>query len=160
MHVVVRNALKADMAAVLNLIRELAVFENAPNAVVIGKEELEQAGFGAIPQFKCFVAEVDKEIVGMALVYFRFSTWKGRTVHLEDLIVTESMRRKGIGKALYDAVLKFGQDQGVKRVQWEVLDWNTPAVEFYQRSGATILKDWWLVHMQEADLKKYIEEQA
>lgn len=155
-----RTAVKGDMPRVLELITELAVYEKEPDAVEVTAEELVSAGFSSQPQFICFVAEVSGKIAGMALVYFRFSTWKGQTVHLEDLIVEQKMRGKGIGQALYKAVLEFGYKQGVKRVQWEVLEWNTPAVEFYERSGAKLLKDWWLVHMQEEELKNYIENRS
>ncbi len=156
MEIVIRNAVREDMSSVLQLIKELAEFEKEPNAVEVTRKELEDAGFGDQKQFDCFVAEVEKKIVGMALVYFRFSTWKGRTVHLEDLIVTEKMRGKGVGQALYRRVLKFALDQGVKRVNWVVLDWNKPAIQFYERSGATILSNWWQVEMEEPALKAYI----
>lgn len=156
MELVIRNAVREDMSSVLQLIKELAVFEKEPDAVEVTLEELVVAGFGEPKQFDCFVAEVENRIVGMALVYFRFSTWKGRTVHLEDLIVTEEMRGKGVGQALYRRVLEYGIEKGVKRVNWVVLDWNKPAIEFYERSGATILSNWWQVEMEEPALKAYI----
>ncbi len=93
----------------------------------------------------------------MALVYFRFSTWKGRTVHLEDLVVKESMRGKNVGKALYSEVIKYGNKNGVKRIEWAVLDWNKPAIRFYENSGAKLHKDWYLVEMNEQGIKNYIE---
>jgi hypothetical protein len=158
MELLIRNALKEDMPSVLQLIVELAVFEKEPDAVDISVEDLEQAGFGDDKQFECFVAEVDGDIVGMALVYFRFSTWKGRTVHLEDLVVKENMRGKGVGKALYRKVMEYAAKQGVKRVNWVVLDWNKPAIDFYEQTGANILSNWWLVEMEEEALKKYIEQ--
>lgn len=158
--IAVRNAGKDDMEAVLELIQELAVFEKEPDAVEVTVAELQNAGFGNDPQFICFVAEVKSEIVGMALVYFRFSTWKGRTVHLEDLVVKEKMRNNGVGKTLYNRVLEYSYEQGVKRVQWMVLDWNKDAVDFYERSGAEVLKDWWLVEMNEESLKEFIEERT
>lgn len=157
MELLIRNARKDDMPSVLQLIVELAVFEKEPDAVEISIEDLKKAGFGDSKQFDCFVAEVDMEIVGMALVYFRFSTWKGRTVHLEDLVVKEKMRGKGVGKALYTKVMEFAVKQGVKRVNWVVLDWNTPAIDFYEQTGATILSNWWQVEMGEEALKKFIE---
>jgi GNAT superfamily N-acetyltransferase len=156
MEIKIRKALKADMPEVLDLIRELAVFEKEPDAVEVTVDELEREGFGKSPMFTCFVAEVMNEIVGMALVYFRFSTWKGRTVHLEDLVVTERMRGKGVGEALYRKVMEYATEQGVKRVQWVVLDWNEGAVNFYKRTGATILDDWMLVDMEEQQVKNYL----
>ena len=107
MDIQIRKAAKEDMPAVLDLIVELAVFEKEPDAVKISVNDLIDQGFGKQPQFTCFVAEVDNKIVGMALVYFRFSTWVGTTVHLEDLVVRESMRGKGVGDALYGQVMRF-----------------------------------------------------
>lgn len=158
MDIQIRKAAKEDMPAVLDLIVELAVFEKEPDAVKISVNDLIDQGFGEHPQFSCFVAEVDNEIVGMALVYFRFSTWVGKTVHLEDLVVRESMRGKGVGDALYGQVMKFANEQGVKRVNWMVLGWNEGAIRFYQRSGATVMKDWWQVEMDQKGLAQYSEK--
>jgi len=152
----VREATKNDMPQVLELIKELAIFEKEPDAVEVTVADLEREGFGEDPLFICFVAEDGAEIVGAALVYYRFSTWKGRTLHLEDLIVKESMRGKGFGEALYKRIMQFAYDQGLKRVAWDVLDWNEGAIKFYNRSGANIVKDWRVVHMDEKGLKKYI----
>ncbi len=152
----VREAIKDDMPQVLELIKELAIFEKEPNAVEVTVQDLEREGFGENPLFTCFIAEVDEEIVGAALVYYRFSTWKGRTLHLEDLIVKEAKRGNGIGEALYKQVMKFAFDRGLKRVAWDVLDWNTGAIRFYERSGANVLKTWRVVHMDEKGLKNYI----
>lgn len=157
MEIHIREAEKKDMPKVLELIQELAEFEKEPQEVEVTVEELESAGFGEKPQFHCFLAETDGEVVGMALTYLRFSTWKGKVVHLEDLIVRESMRGKGIGSALYRRVLEYAKELGVKRVNWEVLDWNTPAIEFYEKSGATLMHDWRPVHMREEALIKFLE---
>ncbi len=159
---IVREAIKNDMPQVLELIKELAIFEKVPDAVEVTVQDLEREGFGETPLFYCFVADasselgIESEIVGAALVYYRFSTWKGRTLHLEDLIVKESERGKGIGEALYKKVMHFAFDRGLKRVAWDVLDWNTGAIRFYERSGANIVKDWRVVHMDEKGLKNYI----
>ena len=149
--------MKADMPDVLELIKELATFENEPNAVKVTVEELQEEGFGADPMFTCFVAELTNEIVGMALVYFRFSTWVGRTLHLEDLIVKEKLRGKGVGEALYAKVIHFAHDHGVKRANWMVLGWNEGAKRFYERSGANIMEDWWQVEMDETGIKNFIK---
>lgn len=146
------------MPQVLELIKELAIFEKEPDAVEVTAADLEREGFGENPLFTCFVAEIDEEIMGVALVYFRFSTWKGRTLHLEDLIVKEEKRGMGIGEALYKQVMQFAYDRGLKRVAWDVLDWNTGAIRFYERSGANIVKDWRVVHMDEKGLKNFIEK--
>ena len=156
MNIRIREAAKSDMHQVLELITELAVFEKEPNAVELTVDELQRDGFGDKPKFRCWVSEVENEIVGMALVYFRFSTWKGKVLHLEDLIVTDSMRGKGVGEALYTKVMKYGYSQGVKRIQWEVISWNDGAIKFYERTGAIILRDWHVVHMDEQGIKNYI----
>jgi len=158
MDYLIRDAVADDMPQVLSLIEELAIFENEPDAVEVTTEELVRNGFGEHPLFHCFVAEKEEEIVGVALVYFRFSTWKGRTVHLEDLVVRESMRGTGIGMALYKRVMQYGKEKGVKRVEWNVLDWNKPAVDFYLKSGAKILEGWQVVQMDEQGLNAFISK--
>lgn len=157
MSTVIRDAKKEDMPAVLELIKELAAFEKEPDAVTTTVETLEKEGFGEHPLFQVFVAEVDGNIEGMALVYYRFSTWKGRTLHLEDLIVREEKRGTGLGNALYKKVIEYAKSQGLKRVEWVVLDWNQHAIDFYERSGANILKDWYTVQMDENGITKYVE---
>lgn len=152
----IRDARIEDMPEVLELIKELAAFENEPDAVITTVETLEKEGFGKNPLFHVFVAEVNGKIEGMALVYYRFSTWKGRTLHLEDLIVREEMRGTGIGNALYRKVIAYAKEQGLKRVEWVVLDWNKHAIDFYERSGANILKDWYTVQMDENGITKFV----
>jgi len=144
-----------DMPAVLNLIRELAAFEKEPDAVVVTVSDLERDGFSETPLFHTFIAEVNSEIVGMALYYYRYSTWKGRTIHLEDLIVTEKMRGSGVGFALYKAIIAQGKKDKVRRIEWNVLDWNTPAIDFYNKSGAKILEDWRVVQMDEIGIDNF-----
>ncbi|WP_034893416.1 GNAT family N-acetyltransferase [Gillisia sp. Hel_I_29] len=153
----IRPAKKEDLPQILDLIKELAAFEKEPDAVEVDLNTLEEEGFGENPLFNCFVAEVENKIEGMALIYFRFSTWKGRTVHLEDLIVREHMRGTGLGSALYKKVIEFAVEKGVKRTEWVVLDWNKPAVEFYQRSGATVFDNWNTVQMDESAMKKFVK---
>lgn len=156
MNSTVRKSTPADMPQVLDLIKELAIFEKEPDAVVVTEEILIEEGFGKDPLFTCFVAEVEDEIVGMALVYDRFSTWKGRSIHLEDLIVKEKMRGTGIGKDLYTRVIQYASEKKVKRLEWAVLNWNTDAIKFYERSGANIMKDWYLAQMDEEGVRKYL----
>lgn len=155
MNVLITRATRRDMPSVLSLIKELAIYEKEPDAVKITEETLIQYGLGDDPLFTCFVAKVNEEVVGMALVYYRFSTWEGRSLHLEDLVVKERFRAKGIGQKLYDRVMLFGKENGVKRVEWVVLDWNKNAIDFYKKSGARFLKDWYLVQMDEGKLHKY-----
>lgn len=151
----IRKGTKQDMSSVLNLIKELAAFEKEPDAVVVTVEDLERDGFSSTPLFYTFVAEVDTKIVGVALYYYRYSTWKGKTIHLEDLIVNEKMRGKGIGFALYSEILKQGKKENVRRVEWNVLDWNTPAIEFYEKSGAKLLETWRVVQMDEIGIEEF-----
>ena len=153
----IREGKTEDMPSVLNLIKELAHFEKEADAVVISVADLEKDGFGNSPLFKTFVAEVDDEIVGMALFYPRYSTWKGPTIHLEDLIVKKNKRGLNIGSALYKKVIEYGHNLGVKRMEWVVLGWNTPAIEFYKKTGAHILDDWKTVQMDEPAIKNYLE---
>jgi len=145
------------MEQVLNLVQELADFEKEPDAVEVTKDDLVKDGFGEQKMFQCFVAETEKGIVGIALVYPRYSTWKGPVIHLEDLIVSENMRGTGLGTALLDQVVKYGAELGVKRISWEVLDWNEPAIDFYEKKGANVLRDWDVVHLDEEGIKNYLE---
>jgi GNAT superfamily N-acetyltransferase len=153
----IRKGNPEDMKAVLGLIQELAIFEKEPDAVVVTVEDLIRDGFGTVPLFQVFVAEVEKQIVGIALYYYRYSTWKGKTIHLEDLIVKAEMRGKGIGQALYAAIMKQGKEDGVRRIDWHVLDWNTPAIEFYKKSGAKIQADWRVAQMDENGINNFVE---
>ena len=154
----IRKGAIEDMSAVLELIKELATFEKEPNAVVVNVTDLERDGFGESPLFYTFIAEQNNEIVGMALYYYRYSTWKGRTIHLEDLIVKEKMRGSGLGFELYTAVIAQGKNDGVRRIEWNVLDWNTPAIEFYEKSGAKVLKDWLVAQMDENGINAFLEK--
>ena len=133
----------------------------ASDQVVITADDLVRDGFGTNPKFWCYVAEIpgeiETEIVGMALFYPRYSTWKGPTIHLEDLMVQEEFRGQGVGTALYRSVLTFARERKVRRVNWEVLDWNTPAIEFYVKSGADILKHWHVVSIDDQALEAYLE---
>jgi GNAT superfamily N-acetyltransferase len=146
------------MPAVLGLIQELAVFEKEPDAVVVTIADLERDGFGEKPLFHTFVAEQNGEIIGMALYYYRYSTWKGKTIHLEDLIVKEAHRGTGAGLALYTEIIKQGKNDGVRRLEWNVLDWNEPAIRFYEKSGAKVLEDWRVVQMNEEGINRFLIE--
>lgn len=145
------------MPAVMALIKELAAFERQPEAVEVEVEDLLKYGFGPGKRFHCFVGERTGSIEGMALVYPRFSTWKGPVIHLEDLIVTEKARGTGLGSALLEAVIRYSHAQGVRRVCWEVLDWNEAAIRFYESKGARVLRDWDLVHLDAAGIQQIID---
>ena len=154
----IRKGTPKDMPEVLALITELAIFEKEPTAVVVTVEDLIRDGFSENPLFYTFVAEVQNEIIGVALYYYRFSTWKGKTIHLEDLIVKEKNRGIGVGFALYSEIIKQGKKDNVRRIEWNVLDWNTPAIAFYKKSGATVLNDWRVVHMDEKAIETFISK--
>jgi GNAT superfamily N-acetyltransferase len=156
MDFIIRNATAEDMPSVLGLIKELAEFEKEPDAVEVTVEELQNDGFSENPAFKCFVAEANGKVAGTAIVFNRFSTWKGKILHLEDLVVSQEMRGKGIGTALLDRVVQHGHYLGVKRINWEVLDWNEGAIKLYKAKGAKILRDWDVVHLDEQGIKNYI----
>lgn len=153
----IRKGELSDMTAVLGLIQELAVFEKEPDAVVVSVDDLVRDGFGENPLFQTFVAELNGEIIGMALYYYRYSTWKGKTIHLEDLIVKEAHRGTGAGLALYTEIMKQGKKDGVRRIEWNVLDWNEPAIRFYEKSGAKVLDDWRVVQMNEEGIEKFLK---
>lgn len=158
---IIRKGIPEDMKAVLELIQELAIFEKEPEAVVISEKDLIRDGFGDTPLFHVFVAELEsnpKEIVGIALYYYRYSTWKGKTIHLEDLVVKQSMRNNGIGNALYSEIIKQAKKDGVRRIDWNVLDWNTNAIEFYKKSGAKVLDDWRVAQMDEEAIARFLSK--
>jgi len=151
----IRNVKKEDMKRVHELIMELALYEKLPKEVDLTIDDLINDGFGERKLFNCFVAEVNSRVEGMAIIYNRYSTWKGRTIHLEDLIVTKKMRNNGIGALLLDKVILFGKQMGVKRISWEVIDWNTKAIKFYERKGAKLIPDWNIIHLNEEAIKSY-----
>ncbi len=154
----IRVGTKQDMSAVLELIKELAAFEKEPDAVILTVADLVRDGFNENPLFDTFIAEQDSEIIGMALYYFRYSTWKGKTIHLEDLIVKEHARNSGCGSALYEAVMRKANEEGVKRVEWNVLNWNTPAIAFYEKTGATVFEDWRVAQMDAGGIVNFLDK--
>ncbi len=139
----IRKGEKRDLPALLGLVRELAFFEKAPEQVTNTVEEMERDGFGKNPVFNFLVAETDGIITGMAVYFIKYSTWKGKGLYLDDLYVTESFRGKGIGKMLFDEVISEAKKINAKQLHWQVLDWNTPAIEFYKKYGASIEAEWW-----------------
>ncbi|QDO93329.1 GNAT family N-acetyltransferase [Formosa sediminum] len=157
MNIKIRPAKIEDMSAVLELIYELAIYEKEPEAVEVTVADLERDGFGETPLFKCFVAEIEGAVKGIALVYNRYSTWKGPIIHLEDLIVNKDFRGAGVGTALLNEVVKYGYNKGAKRINWEVIDWNEPAIAFYESKGAKVLRDWDVVQLDQASIKNYID---
>lgn len=154
----IRKGTKEDVSSILSLINELAVFEKEPEAVIVTEADLLRDGFSENPLYYTFIAEENEEVIGMALYYYRYSTWKGKTIHLEDLVVRESKRGTGAGFALYKKIIEQGNLDGVKRIEWNVLDWNTNAIDFYEKSGAKILDDWKVVQMDENGINEFIKK--
>ncbi|GIR99301.1 MAG: N-acetyltransferase [Flavobacteriales bacterium] len=144
----IRKANSSDVKDIIRLLVELAVYEKEPDAVKVTEEELIRDGFGSNPRYECLLAEFNSEVVGLAFFTPRYSTWVGDTLHLEDLVVTEKMRGKGIGTLLYREFLLEARI-GVNRVEWSVLDWNKTAIDFYKKSGAIVdgLEQWKIVRM-------------
>ena len=139
----IRQGIEADLPAIWQLIKELAIYEREPDAVVTTVETMRIDGFGPNPVFGFFVAELAGVIVGMSLFYDRYSTWRGRFLYLEDFVVTEDHRGVGIGKALFDRTIQKARDDGYRGMCWQVLDWNEPAINFYRKYDAKI-EDGWL----------------
>ncbi len=142
MSIKIRRAEKKDIPRVLDLIKELAVYEREPDAVVIDEEELIKDGFGDNPAYGLFVAEDERQIVGIALYYFRYSTWNGKVLYLEDLIITESERGKSYGRTLLNTILEEADKQNCRLCTWQVLDWNEPSIQFYKNIGADLDEGW------------------
>lgn len=160
MSFVIRHGNAEDVPGIFRLIKELAEFEWAPEAVINTEANLLEAGFGKHPIYKVFVAEAldDNEIVGMALYYLTYSTWKGRIYYLDDLVVTERYRRYGVGQKLIDALLREAKEEGVNQVRWHVLDWNSPAIEFYKKIGVEFNEEWITCKMTKEQVNEYVSK--
>lgn len=138
----IRRAVKEDCPRLLELVRELADFERAPGEVIVTLEHFTSSGFGTHPVWWAFVADIDGKVEGFALYYIRYSTWKGQRMYLEDLIVTEKMRGKGLGKLLFDRLLDEVKEKNFQGMVWQVLDWNEPAIKFYKKYKAAFDAGW------------------
>ncbi len=142
MEIQIRRAVKQDCPRLLELIHELAEYERAPQEVTVTPEHFIESGFGKIPVWWTFVAEVNGKIEGFALYYIRYSTWKGQAMYLEDILVTQKMRGKGLGKLLMDRLIIEAKEEGWNRILWQVLEWNEPAINFYKKYNATFDGEW------------------
>ncbi|KPA81235.1 Acetyltransferase-like protein [Leptomonas pyrrhocoris] len=145
--VTIRRAQREDCQRMYDLIMELAVYEKSPESVIVSKEEMEELGFGERPLWSAFVVEVREgaaapHVVGMALYYYRYSTWRGRMLYLEDFVVTETRRGVGAGKMLFDRVLQQAKEDGCHGMVWQALEWNEPAINFYKKYSAKIDSGW------------------
>ncbi len=139
---VLRRATKEDCARIMELVHELAVYEKAPNEVTVTLDHFTESGFGKQPVWWAFVVEVEGKIQGFALYYIRFSTWKGQRMYLEDLLVTEVMRGKGLGKILFDRLIEEAREKGFTGIAWQVLEWNEAAINFYKKYNASFDGAW------------------
>lgn len=142
MSIIIRDAVRKDVPIMFELIKELALYEKAPEQVTNTVEQMYVDGFGNNPIFGTIVLEVESEIVGMALYYFRYSTWKGKRLYLEDLIVSETMRGRGLGEKLLESVIEKARQTACTGLMWQVLDWNEPAINFYKKFGAKFDEEW------------------
>ncbi|MFY0643548.1 MAG: GNAT family N-acetyltransferase [Bacteroidia bacterium] len=142
MNLILRKAIMADVPSLMELVKELALFERAPEKVSNTISQMEQDGFGPEKIFDAFVVEHQGEVIATAITYYRYSTWRGKCLYLEDLIVKEKHRGNGAGQLLFDACVKFGKEQNCEYMNWQVLDWNTPAIDFYKRYGTEVDHEW------------------
>ena len=142
MDISIRKAIKEDCGRILELVKELARYERAPNEVTVTLDHFEESGFGRRPVWWAFVVEVDGVVQGFALYYIRFSTWKGQRMYLEDFYVTEDMRGKGLGKLLFDQLITEAKRRKLNGIMWQVLEWNEPAINFYRKYNAAFDPEW------------------
>jgi GNAT superfamily N-acetyltransferase len=142
MNINIRPAVKEDCPRLLDLVQELATYERAPNEVTVTLDHFVESGFGERPVWWAFVAEVQGDVVGFALYYIRYSTWKGQAMYLEDILITNDWRGKGIGKLLFDRLIEEAKEKKFNRIIWQVLDWNEPAINFYKKYDAEIDGSW------------------
>lgn len=139
---IIRKGTVEDVPTAFSLIKELALYEKAPEQVTLTLDELIADGFGQDSIYGLFVAEINSEVVGIALYYEKYSTWQGRCIYLEDIVVTESQRGKGLGHQLFQAVIGVAKERNSARMEWQVLDWNEPAINFYKKYNANLDGEW------------------
>lgn len=142
MPAIIRRAVREDCSRIMQLIKELAVFEKAPEEVTVSELHFEESGFGKTPVWWAFVAEKDGLVEGFALYYIRYSTWKGQRMYLEDLLVTEKLRGQGIGTLLFDELIIEAKQKALNGIVWQVLEWNEPAIGFYKKLNASFDAEW------------------
>jgi GNAT superfamily N-acetyltransferase len=156
MECILRKAKEADMPAVLDLIKELATYERAPQDVTVTLDELIKDGFGDKPLFEVILAERENDIIGMAFYFYSYSTWRGKCVYLEDIIVKERYRGQKVGKLLFEAVIMHSKAICAKRLQWQVLDWNSDAIGFYKKFGAKLDNSWLNGRLSDEQIQEFV----
>lgn len=156
----IREGVKEDLPAVLDLIKELALYEKAPQEVITTVEQMEIDGFGPSRIFYFIVAEAAGEIVGIALYYYKYSTWKGKCIYLDDIVVTNSFRRKGIGTLLLDELIRIADKNNAMKLEWQVLDWNQSAIDFYQKYDVAFDSEWVNCMLKREDISKLANRRA
>ncbi len=156
MTVNIREGKKEDLPRVLELVKELALYEKAPHEVINTVALMEEDGFGKHPIFGFFVAETQNGIVGISIYYWRYSTWKGKRLYLEDIVVTESERGNGYGKLLFDRTMQHALDSNCSGMMWQVLDWNEPAINFYKKYNAKLDGEWINCGLESDQIKKLL----
>lgn len=154
----IREGKKEDLPQVLDLVKELAAYERASNEVTNNVARMERDGFSENPVFGFFVAEEDQRIVGLSLYYWRYSTWKGKRLYLEDIIVTESQRGRGIGKLLFDRTMEKALEEDCTGMMWQVLDWNEPAINFYKKYGTKFDGEWVNCHLEAGQIAALLKK--
>lgn len=158
MNIIVRKSNKEDLPQVLGLIKELALYEKSPEAVTNTVEDMLNDGFSEKPVFFCDVAEVEHKIIGIAVYFIKYSTWKGKGIYLDDIVVTESWRGKGVGKKLFDHVVKESVKLDAKQLHWQVLDWNEPAINFYKKYPTEFDSEWINCKLNDRQLRELSEQ--
>src|SRR5688572_18511643 len=153
----IRIGTKQDLPRVLDLVKELALYERAPHEVTNTVERMEKDGFGPNPIYGLFVAENERGIVGISIYYWRYSTWKGKRLYLEDIIVTEKERGSGIGKLLFDRTMQHALDENCNGMMWQVLDWNEPAINFYKKYGASMVQEWINCSLERSQIEEILK---
>jgi GNAT superfamily N-acetyltransferase len=156
--ITIRDGQKTDLPRVLELIKELAEYERAPNEVINTVKMMEEDGFGSKPVFGLFVAERENEIIGISLYYWRYSTWKGKRLYLEDIVVTEKERGRGAGKLLFDRTMEKAIEENCTGMMWQVLDWNQPAINFYNKYGSKIEDGWLNCNLEVSQIKSLLKK--
>jgi GNAT superfamily N-acetyltransferase len=155
MNIIIREAVVMDVPEMFSLINELALYEKAPEEVSNTIEKIKDDGFGKNSIYKCYVAELNHQVIGMCLYYTAYSTWKGKYIYLDDLIINEKFRKLGIGKMLFDKLISHCKSENVNQLRWHVLDWNEPAINFYKKYNASLDPEWITGKLSKEQINNY-----